>query len=48
VFIEDAIILHALDEATRFSMATVIPDKKTHTIINAMTAMWFRYFGAPK
>ena len=48
LFVEDLIILHMIDEATRFSMAEIIPNKQTSTIIDTVTTMWFKYFTPPQ
>lgn len=48
LFVEDKILLHCIDEATRFSISKSIPDKRTATIIDALTVAWFEYFGPPQ
>jgi hypothetical protein len=47
LFVSNRIVLHAIDEATRWSMAVEIPDRQSGTIIHALTVCWFRVFGAP-
>ena len=44
---KEHIVLHMVDEATRWSMADEISDKETETLIACMGFMWFRIFGAP-
>ena len=48
LFIEDKIILHMIDESTRFTVMTEIQDRQSGTIVDAMTECWIRYFEAPK
>ena len=48
LFVEDMIIIHLIDEATRFSICELIPNKQTTTIIDAVTLCWFKYFGPPE
>ena len=48
LFVESNIILHMIDEATRFTMAVVIKTKQPQDLISAMTNSWFRLFGAPR
>ena len=48
LFVESHIILHMIDEATRFTMATVIKTKQPQDLISAMNNSWFRLFGAPR
>ena len=48
LFVEDLIILHMIDEAIRFTMCELIPNKQTSTIIDAVTNSWFRHFGPPQ
>jgi hypothetical protein len=46
-FYQDQIILVLIDEATRFTMAEVIPNKEAETILSAVTNTWCRVFGPP-
>ena len=48
LFVADGILCHCIDEATRFTVAGVIPDRTTSTIIDFLTTNWFRYLGVPK
>ena len=48
LFVEDLIILHIIDEAIRFTMCELIPNKQTTTIIDGVTNAWFRHFGPPQ
>ena len=47
LFIEDLVILHALDECTRWSSAVTIPSKRTADVLSALISSWFRLFGPP-
>ena len=47
LFVEDLIIVHMIDEALRFSMCDVIPNRQTATILDTATNIWFKYFGPP-
>ena len=46
-FIDQEIILHMVDHATRYSQATVIPNKKKQTVIQALLDNWIAIFGPP-
>ena len=46
-FSEGQIILHLIDHATRFSVATSVPNKKPESIVKAMLSKWISVFGAP-
>jgi hypothetical protein len=46
-FYQDQITLVFFDEATRFTMAEVIPNKEAETILSAVTNPWCRVFGPP-
>ena len=48
LFVEDLILLHIIDEAIRFTMCELIPNKQTTTIIDAVTNTWFKHFGPPQ
>eukprot|EP00959_Pyramimonas_sp_CCMP1952_P429900 9003581-Pyramimonas_sp.AAC.1 len=39
--------MHMLDTLVRFSVAAILPDRVTSSIIAAVTHYWFRLFGAP-
>ena len=39
-------ILHLVDVATKYSVATKIPNKESLTIIKAICKYWIAYFGA--
>ena len=41
-------VLHMIDKCIRWGMAVIIPNRETTTILNAITAGWFRLFGPPK
>jgi hypothetical protein len=45
--VHDWKILHAVDEAIRWSAAVIIPNREAGTIIRALTQLWFRIFGPP-
>ncbi|CAK0834374.1 unnamed protein product [Prorocentrum cordatum] len=47
LFWKTKIVMHMLDTLVRFSVAAIIPDRNTGTIIGAVTHYWFRLFGAP-
>ena len=46
-FIEGQPILHLIDCLTRYSAATVVPNKKPETIISAIFKIWITIFGPP-
>ena len=46
-FIDQQIILHMIDHATRFSQACVITNKKKQTIVQALLDNWIAIFGPP-
>jgi hypothetical protein len=48
LFVEDKIIMHIIDEATRYSCARLVDNKQTATIIDMLTEAWFTYFGPPQ
>ena len=41
-------ISHMIDEAIRFSIATVLPDKSAESIIRSIHKSWVQYFGPPR
>ena len=45
LFIEDKIIAVLIDEATRWTVADVITDRETPTILKFFTDRWLRIFG---
>ena len=45
LFVEDAILCHCIDEATRWSTAVATPSKSTGDLQNALVHGWFRIFG---
>lgn len=47
MFIGKRIVLHGIDEATRFSEAWEIPNKEPRSIITAFNRGRFRRHGAP-
>ena len=46
-FIDQEIILHMIDHATRYSQAAVIPNKKKQTVVQALLDNWIAIFGPP-
>ena len=48
LFIADGIVAHCIDEATRFTVAGLLPDRTTTAIIEFLTTSWFRFLGVPK
>ena len=48
LFTSGGIILHSLDEAIRFTMTGIIPDRTPRSIIDWLTQHWIRVFGPPK
>ena len=46
-FVDQEIILHMIDHATRFSQACVITNKKKQTIVQALLDNWIAIFGPP-
>lgn len=46
--INQRLILHMIDHATRYSMASLVPNKKPETIVQAVMSHWIRVFGTPK
>ena len=47
LFYLDVTVLHMIDEATRWTAATIISDKQASTVTRAITQLWFRTFGPP-
>eukprot|EP00972_Heterocapsa_arctica_P114422 16442375-Heterocapsa_arctica.AAC.1 len=47
LFWETFIVLHLCDIATRFTMAVIVDNRMTDSIINAIVCSWFRVFGPP-
>ena len=45
LFVDDFMISHLVDEATRWSAGSVLPDKDATSIIKCITADWFRPLG---
>ena len=48
LFTAGGIVIHAIDEATRFTMAGLIPDRTPQAILDWFMSAWVRYFGPPK
>ena len=48
LFWKDSIILHMIDECTRFSVLAIVADKHTNTLCSAMRMWWFKMFQPPK
>ena len=48
LFIGTLIILHLVDEATRWSAAELVKGKTTNDLIPTIIRIWFRLFGPPK
>ena len=47
VFLGKLIVLHIIDEATRFSGGAIVKDKSAASLLVALARSWFRVFGAP-
>ena len=47
LFVESEIILHIIDEATRFSILTLLPDRNASSITEAFTESWVKCFQPP-
>ena len=45
LFVDDFMISHLVDEATRWSAGSVLPDKDATSIIKCITADWLRTLG---
>eukprot|EP00972_Heterocapsa_arctica_P057500 8483816-Heterocapsa_arctica.AAC.1 len=45
IFVKDKVILHLIDEAIRWTLAQVIPEKSAKSILNAIHMWWIRIFG---
>ena len=45
---EGKLVLHMIDLATRFSMATVVHNKRKETIVEAVIKTWINTFGVPE
>ena len=41
------LILHLIDSATRYSMASIVRTKRATEIVDLVSEMWIKYFGAP-
>ena len=44
---DGSIILHLIDLCTRLSAATIIPNKKSQTVVKAIFRIWISVYGAP-
>ena len=47
LYYQEDVILHMIDEATRWTSACVLPSKSAHDICSSITNTWFRIFGPP-
>ena len=47
LFIEQMIVLHAIDECTRWSAGMALKSKKPADILSGIVFIWFRLFGPP-
>ena len=45
LFVDDFLISHLVDEATRWCAGSVLPDKDATSIIKRITSDWFRPLG---
>ena len=41
-------IVHLIDEATRWTCATIVTDRSPVSILGCITRNWIRIFGAPR
>ena len=41
-------VVHCIDQATRFQMAEVLPNKSSESVINFLKTRWFPIFGPPR
>ena len=48
LFWKDRIILHMIDECTRFSMLAIVANKNAMDLCRAMRLWWFKIFQPPK
>ena len=48
LFWNDNIVLHIIDECTRFSMAGIIADKSPDELCRGLRHWWFKIFQLPK
>jgi hypothetical protein len=46
LFVEEMVILHLIDEATRWTATALLAGRKTSDVLPAITATWLRIFGA--
>ena len=47
VSIEEAVIVHVIDVTIKWSMARVVPNRETATVLGCVTEHWFAMFGPP-
>ena len=47
-FIFDLTFIMMIDEAIRYKVAALLPDRSASTIMSTLLLHWFRYFGPPK
>jgi hypothetical protein len=48
LFVEDYIICHMIDEATRWTSAWLVRSRRASDILSSITRNWIRIFGAPQ
>ena len=48
LFWKDHIVCHCIDVCVRFSLAEIIEDRLTTTILSSITRLWIRMFGPPR
>ena len=46
--VDDKLILHLIDHATRYSRGCIVPNKEKSTIVSGVLKIWISLFGAPK
>ena len=48
LFYENKIILHVIDECTRWTTAAALANRETATVLTALKTHWFMLYGAPQ
>ena len=47
LFYQESMILHMIDETTRWTAASILNSRSAHDICSTLTNSWFRLFGPP-
>ena len=48
LFLDDGIVAHVICMCIRWAQGVFIPDRETHTVLEALDHMWMRVYGPPQ